>query len=60
MNLLNWLLVKSIILGYICLRTWENPHLGPKRVNTRSKARQCGEVKLAQFKDRTSDLHIFA
>ncbi|MFS7905589.1 hypothetical protein Hanom_Chr01g00049441 [Helianthus anomalus] len=26
-------------------RTRENPHLGPKPVNTRPKTRQCGEVK---------------
>ncbi|MFS7901372.1 hypothetical protein Hanom_Chr00s201329g01837981 [Helianthus anomalus] len=26
-------------------RTGKNPHLGPKPVNTRPKARQCGEVK---------------
>ncbi|MFS7944183.1 hypothetical protein Hanom_Chr06g00509071 [Helianthus anomalus] len=38
----------------------ENPHLGPMPVNTRPKARQCGEVKHAQFKDRTTDLHLFA
>ncbi|MFS8028479.1 hypothetical protein Hanom_Chr16g01511061 [Helianthus anomalus] len=37
------------------LRIRKNPHLGQKPVNTRPKARQCGEVKLIHFKDRTSD-----
>ncbi|MFS7939570.1 hypothetical protein Hanom_Chr05g00453321 [Helianthus anomalus] len=55
----NRLVTKFITSGYTCLRTAENTHLGPKPVNTRPKARQCGEVKPA-FKDRTSDLHIFA
>ncbi|MFS8022762.1 hypothetical protein Hanom_Chr16g01443291 [Helianthus anomalus] len=36
----------------LALRTEENPHLGPKPVNTRSNARQCSEVKPAQLKDR--------
>ncbi|KAJ0465929.1 hypothetical protein HanHA300_Chr14g0543531 [Helianthus annuus] len=27
----------------LAFRTGENPHLGPKPVNTRPKARQCGE-----------------
>ncbi|MFS7949834.1 hypothetical protein Hanom_Chr06g00576261 [Helianthus anomalus] len=40
--------------------TGKNPHLWPKPVNTRLKARQCDGVKPAQFKDRTSNLHIFA
>ncbi|MFS8016594.1 hypothetical protein Hanom_Chr15g01370431 [Helianthus anomalus] len=52
------LLAKFTILGYTRLRTMENPHLGPKPVNIRSKARQCGEVKPAQFKNRTSDLRL--
>ncbi|MFS7954475.1 hypothetical protein Hanom_Chr07g00630941 [Helianthus anomalus] len=56
----NGLLANITTSGYTCLRTGENPHLGPKPVNTRSKARQCDEVKPAQFKDRTSDLHICA
>ncbi|MFS8001770.1 hypothetical protein Hanom_Chr13g01194271 [Helianthus anomalus] len=59
-NHLNELLAKFIISGYTHLRTGENPHLGPNPVNTRPKARQCGEVKLVQFNDRTSDLHLFA
>ncbi|MFS8012162.1 hypothetical protein Hanom_Chr14g01317621 [Helianthus anomalus] len=42
----------------LAFRTRENPHLGPKPVNTRPKARLCGEVKLAQFKDRTSDRRL--
>ncbi|MFS7916231.1 hypothetical protein Hanom_Chr02g00174691 [Helianthus anomalus] len=33
---------------------------GPKPVNTRPKARRCGEVKPAQFKDRTSDHRLLA
>ncbi|MFS8005786.1 hypothetical protein Hanom_Chr13g01241391 [Helianthus anomalus] len=49
------LLSKFTISGYTRLRTEENPHLGPNSVNTRPKARQCGEVKLVHFKDRTSD-----
>ncbi|MFS7989448.1 hypothetical protein Hanom_Chr11g01046961 [Helianthus anomalus] len=56
----NGLLAKFTTSGYIRLRTGENPHIRPKPVNTRPKARQCGEVKPAQFKDRTSDLHLFA
>ncbi|MFS8002964.1 hypothetical protein Hanom_Chr13g01208271 [Helianthus anomalus] len=60
MNPTNRLLAKFPILGYTHLRTGENRHLGSKPVNTRLKARQCGEVKPAQFKDRTSDLHLFA
>ncbi|MFS7909049.1 hypothetical protein Hanom_Chr01g00090271 [Helianthus anomalus] len=44
----------------LAFRTGENPHLAPKPVNTRPKARQCGEVKPAQFKDRTSDRHLLA
>ncbi|MFS7977283.1 hypothetical protein Hanom_Chr10g00902201 [Helianthus anomalus] len=39
----------------LAFRTKENPHLGPKSVNTRPKARQCSEVKPAQFNYRTSD-----
>ncbi|MFS7968952.1 hypothetical protein Hanom_Chr09g00803481 [Helianthus anomalus] len=39
----------------LAFRTEKNPHLGPKPMNTRPKARQCGEVKSAHFKDRTSD-----
>ncbi|MFS7964599.1 hypothetical protein Hanom_Chr08g00752241 [Helianthus anomalus] len=46
--------------GCTRLRTRENSHLGQKPVNTRPKARQCGEVKLIQFKDRTSDLRLLA
>ncbi|MFS7941947.1 hypothetical protein Hanom_Chr06g00482301 [Helianthus anomalus] len=56
----NGLLAKFTTSGYTCLRTRENPHLGLNPVNTRPKARQCNEVKPAQFKDRTSDLHLFA
>ncbi|MFS7934559.1 hypothetical protein Hanom_Chr05g00392981 [Helianthus anomalus] len=59
-NLPNELLAKFTTSGYTRLRTGENPHLGPKPVNTRPKARQCSEIKLVQFKDRTSDLHLFA
>ncbi|KAJ0827734.1 hypothetical protein HanRHA438_Chr17g0829211 [Helianthus annuus] len=44
----------------LAFRTGENPHLGPKPVNTRPKARQCGEVKPAQFKERTSDRRLLA
>ncbi|KAJ0441238.1 hypothetical protein HanIR_Chr16g0795381 [Helianthus annuus] len=44
----------------LAFRIGENPHLGPKPVNTRPKARQCGEVKPAQFKDRTSDRRLLA
>ncbi|MFS7972025.1 hypothetical protein Hanom_Chr09g00839761 [Helianthus anomalus] len=44
----------------LAFRTGENPYLGPKPVNTRPKARQCGEVKPAQFKDRTSDRRVLA
>ncbi|MFS7904424.1 hypothetical protein Hanom_Chr01g00035861 [Helianthus anomalus] len=56
----NELLVKFTTSVYTRLQIGDNPHLGLKSVNTRPKARQCGEVKLAQFKDRTSDLHLFA
>ncbi|MFS7927726.1 hypothetical protein Hanom_Chr04g00312481 [Helianthus anomalus] len=52
------LLAKFTISGYIRLWTGENPHLGPKPINTCLKARQCGEVKTPQFKDQTSDLHL--
>ncbi|MFS8012175.1 hypothetical protein Hanom_Chr14g01317771 [Helianthus anomalus] len=45
---------------YIRLRNGENPHLWSKPVNTRPKAPQYDEVKPAQLKDRTSDLHLFA
>uniref|UniRef100_A0A251TTN0 Uncharacterized protein n=1 Tax=Helianthus annuus TaxID=4232 RepID=A0A251TTN0_HELAN len=41
----NELLAKFITLGYTRLRTGENPHLGPKPVNTHMKARQCGKAK---------------
>ncbi|MFS7982589.1 hypothetical protein Hanom_Chr10g00964661 [Helianthus anomalus] len=54
------LLAKFTILEYTRLRTVESLHLGPKPVNILLKARQCGEVKPAQFNDRTSDLHLFA
>ncbi|MFS7934777.1 hypothetical protein Hanom_Chr05g00395671 [Helianthus anomalus] len=57
-NPLNELLAKFTIWGYTRLRTGENTHLGPKPMNTRPKARQCGEVKPAQFNDRTSDRRI--
>ncbi|MFS8002965.1 hypothetical protein Hanom_Chr13g01208281 [Helianthus anomalus] len=60
MNPTNRLLVKFTILGYTRLQTGENRHLGLKPVNTRLEARRCGKVKPAQFKDRTSDLHLFA
>ncbi|MFS8029457.1 hypothetical protein Hanom_Chr16g01523581 [Helianthus anomalus] len=60
MNPPNRLLAKFTTSGYTRLRTGETPHLGPKPVSTRLKARRCGEVKTAQFKDRTSDLHLFA
>ncbi|MFS7917324.1 hypothetical protein Hanom_Chr03g00187671 [Helianthus anomalus] len=60
MNLPNWLLAKFTTSGYTRLRTGKNPHLGQKPVNTRPKARQCGEVKLIQFKDRTSDRRLLA
>ncbi|MFS7968920.1 hypothetical protein Hanom_Chr09g00803121 [Helianthus anomalus] len=56
----NGLLRKLTTSGYTRLQTGENPHLGLKPVNTRPKARQCGEVKPAQFKNRTSDLRLFA
>ncbi|MFS7972808.1 hypothetical protein Hanom_Chr09g00849191 [Helianthus anomalus] len=59
MNHPNGLLVKFITAGYTRLRNGENPHLGAKLVNTRPKARQCGELKPAQFMDRTSDPHLF-
>ncbi|MFS8007675.1 hypothetical protein Hanom_Chr14g01263861 [Helianthus anomalus] len=55
-----WAIGEIHHIEYTRLRTRENPHLGPKPVNTRQNARQCGEIKLAQFKDRTSDLHLFA
>ncbi|MFS7934477.1 putative proliferating cell nuclear antigen, PCNA [Helianthus anomalus] len=45
MNPLNELLAKFTTSGYTRLRTVKNPHLGPKPVNTRPKAQQCGEVK---------------
>ncbi|MFS7970635.1 hypothetical protein Hanom_Chr09g00823221 [Helianthus anomalus] len=51
---------KFTISGYTRLQTGENPYLGPKPVNTRPKARQCDEVKPAQFKDQTSDLRLLA
>ncbi|MFS7973659.1 hypothetical protein Hanom_Chr09g00859261 [Helianthus anomalus] len=54
------LLVKFTTSGYTRLRTGENPHLGPKPVNTRPKARQYDEVKPAHFKNQTNDLHLFA
>ncbi|MFS8009046.1 hypothetical protein Hanom_Chr14g01279961 [Helianthus anomalus] len=60
MNPSNELLAKFTTSGYTRIQPGENPHLGLKPVNTRPKARQCGEVKPAQFKDRTSDLHLFA
>ncbi|MFS7908734.1 hypothetical protein Hanom_Chr01g00086591 [Helianthus anomalus] len=44
----------------LVFRTGENPHLGPKPMNTCPKTRQCGEVKLAQFKDQTSDRRLLA
>ncbi|MFS7899539.1 hypothetical protein Hanom_Chr00s064043g01786351 [Helianthus anomalus] len=44
----------------LAFRTGKNPHLWPKPVNTRPKARHRGEVKPAQFKDRTSDLRLLA
>ncbi|MFS7915543.1 hypothetical protein Hanom_Chr02g00166591 [Helianthus anomalus] len=47
-------------IGIHRLRTGENPHLGQKPMNTRPKARQCGEVKPIQFKDRTSDRRLLA
>ncbi|MFS8020866.1 hypothetical protein Hanom_Chr16g01420841 [Helianthus anomalus] len=56
----NGILTKFTTSGYTRLRTEENPHLGHKPVNTRTKARQCGEVKLIQFKDRTSDRRLLA
>ncbi|MFS7927188.1 hypothetical protein Hanom_Chr04g00306021 [Helianthus anomalus] len=52
--------MKFTTSGYTRLRTGENPHLGQKPVNTRPKARQCSEVKLIQFKDRTSDRRLLA
>ncbi|MFS7959233.1 hypothetical protein Hanom_Chr08g00688171 [Helianthus anomalus] len=58
MNPSNELLVKFTTLGYTRLRTRENPHLRPKPVNTPPKARRCGEVKPAQFKNRISDHRI--
>ncbi|MFS7950510.1 hypothetical protein Hanom_Chr07g00584111 [Helianthus anomalus] len=60
MNPLNGLLTKFTLSGYTRLRTEENPHLGQKPVNTHPKARQCGEVKLIQFKDRTSNRRLLA
>ncbi|MFS7921606.1 hypothetical protein Hanom_Chr03g00238971 [Helianthus anomalus] len=56
----NGLLAKFITSGYIRLPNRGNPHLGPKPVNTRSKARQCDEVKPARFNDRTSDRRLLA
>ncbi|MFS7957776.1 hypothetical protein Hanom_Chr07g00670391 [Helianthus anomalus] len=47
-------------MEYTRLQNEENPHLGQKPVNTRLNARQCGEVKLIQFKDRTSDCRLLA
>ncbi|MFS8000837.1 hypothetical protein Hanom_Chr13g01183241 [Helianthus anomalus] len=44
----------------LVFRTGKNPHLGPKSVNTRPKARQCGELKPVQFKDRTNDRRLLA
>ncbi|MFS7956945.1 hypothetical protein Hanom_Chr07g00660621 [Helianthus anomalus] len=44
----------------LAFRTGKNPHLGPKHVNTRPNARQCSEVKPAQFKDQTSDRRLLA
>ncbi|MFS8003758.1 hypothetical protein Hanom_Chr13g01217691 [Helianthus anomalus] len=44
----------------LAFRTGENPHIGLKHVNTCPKAQQCGELKLAQFKDRTSDHRLLA
>ncbi|MFS8015110.1 hypothetical protein Hanom_Chr15g01352521 [Helianthus anomalus] len=60
MNPSNGLLAKFTTLGYTRLRTGENPHLGQKPMNTRPKARQRGEVKPIQFKDRTSDRRLLA
>ncbi|MFS7914963.1 hypothetical protein Hanom_Chr02g00159711 [Helianthus anomalus] len=54
MNPSNGLLTKLTISKYIRLRTGENPHLRLKPVSTRPKARQCGEVKPAYFKNGTS------
>ncbi|MFS7931376.1 hypothetical protein Hanom_Chr04g00355231 [Helianthus anomalus] len=56
----NELLATFTTSAYTRLRTGENPHLGPKPVNTRPMARQFSEVKLTQFKDRTSDLRLLA
>ncbi|MFS7937301.1 hypothetical protein Hanom_Chr05g00426001 [Helianthus anomalus] len=56
----NELLSKFTTSGYTHLRTGENPHLWQKPVNTHPKARQCGEVKPIQFKDRTTDLRLLA
>ncbi|MFS7991639.1 hypothetical protein Hanom_Chr12g01073031 [Helianthus anomalus] len=52
------LLVKFIKSGCTRLRTGKTLTLGPKPVRTHQKARQCGEVKSAQFKDRTSDRRL--
>ncbi|MFS8016524.1 hypothetical protein Hanom_Chr15g01369651 [Helianthus anomalus] len=60
MNPPNGLLAKFTTSGYTCIRTGENIHLGPKPVNTLPKARHCGEVRPAQFKDRTSDLRLIS
>ncbi|MFS8013300.1 hypothetical protein Hanom_Chr14g01331251 [Helianthus anomalus] len=49
-------LTQFITSGYTRFRTRKNLYLGPKLVNTRLNARQCGDVKPAQFKDRTSDI----
>ncbi|MFS7888506.1 hypothetical protein Hanom_Chr00s000001g01595991 [Helianthus anomalus] len=59
-NSLNRLPVKFIKSRHTRFRTGKNSHLRPKPVSTRLNARQCGEVKPAQFKDRTSDLYLFA
>ncbi|MFS7925682.1 hypothetical protein Hanom_Chr04g00287951 [Helianthus anomalus] len=55
----NGLPAKFTTSGYTRLQIRENAHLGPKPMNTRPEARQCGGVKPAQFKDRTSVLHLF-
>ncbi|MFS8010158.1 hypothetical protein Hanom_Chr14g01293751 [Helianthus anomalus] len=49
-NSSNGLLTNFIISRCTSLRNGENPHLGPKPVNTRPKARWCGDVKSAKFK----------
>ncbi|MFS7981324.1 hypothetical protein Hanom_Chr10g00949591 [Helianthus anomalus] len=55
-----WAIIEIQHIGIHSPPNRGNPHLGSKPVNTRSKARQCGEVKPAQFKNRTSDLQLFA